>query len=157
MPSCRRVFWQQEMTMSHNSLKKHSELALKAPPDTPIPAGVWLPPQIRGVPVRVSQDIAITRNPPSVSENVVRINAESDPIGLLIAIANGQPIASFSVNEEGEVLTAYETLPLKERLKVIFHLADKVLPRMQVTKKMGGGEQKDDEWAATLDNAGSRS
>ena len=142
--------------MSHASLKKHSELALKAPPDTPIPAGVWLPPSIRGVDVRVSQDIAITRAPPSVKENVIRIEAESDPIGLLIAIANGQPIANFAVNDEGEVITAYETLPLKERLKVIFHLADKVLPRMQVTKK-AGATPKDDAWEATLDNAGGRS
>ena len=141
--------------MSHESLKKHSELALKAPPDTPIPSGVWLPPSIRGVAVRVSQDVAITRNPPNVKENVIRIEAESDPIGLLIAIANGQPIANFAVNDDGEVITAYETLPLKERLKVIFHLADKVLPRMQVTKKMGG-EKKDDAWQATLDNAGGR-
>jgi hypothetical protein len=151
-----RVSRQQEKVMTHGSLKKHSELALKAPPDTPIPAGVWLPPSIRGEKVRVSQDIAVTRNPPSVTENVIRIEADSDPIGLLIAIANGQPIASFSVNEAGEVLTAYETLPLKERLKVIFHLADKVLPRMQVTKK-SGGKEKDDAWEATLDNASNRS
>jgi hypothetical protein len=106
--------------------------------------------------VRVSQDIAITREAPSVKENVIRIASESDPIGLLIAIANGQPISTFAVNEDGEVVTAYETLPLKERLKVIFHLADKVLPRMQVTKK-SGTTPKDDAWEATLDNAGGRS
>ncbi len=141
--------------MSHESLKANSELALKAPPDTPIPSGVWLPPSIRGQDVRVSHEIAVTREAPSVSENVIRINSEADPIGLLIAIANGQPISTFAVNDEGEVITAYETLPLKERLKVIFHLADKVLPRMQVTKKTGGAP-KDDEWQATLDNAGGR-
>ncbi len=141
--------------MSHQSLKANSELALKAPPDTPIPSGVWLPPSIRGQDVRVSQDVLVTRDAPSVAENVVRINSESDPIGLLIAIANGQPISTFAVNADGEVETAYETLPLKDRLKVIFHLADKVLPRMQVTKKMGG-EEKDDAWEATLSNAAER-
>lgn len=142
--------------MSHNTLKANSELALNAPPDTPVPSGVWLPPTIRDHKTRVSQDVAITRDPPSVSENVVRINSEADPIGLLIAIANGQPVSTFAVDEDGKVQIAYETLPLKERLKVIFHLADKVLPRMQVTKK-SGDKPSDDTWEATLDNAGARS
>ncbi len=141
--------------MSHGTLKKNSELALNAPEGAAIPSGVWLPPTIRDEPVRVSHDVAITRDPPSVQENVIRINGESDPIGLLIAIANGQPISTFAVNEAGEVEIAYETLPLKERLKVIFHLADKVLPRMQVTKKTGA-DPKDDEWQATLDTASNR-
>lgn len=141
--------------MSHNTLKANSELALNAPPDTPVPSGVWLPPTIRDHKTRVSHDVAVTREPPTVSENVVRINGESDPIGLLIAIANGQPISTFAVNEAGEVEIAYETLPLKERLKVIFHLADKVLPRMQVTKKTSG-DTKDDTWEATMDTAANR-
>lgn len=141
--------------MSHSQLRKNSELALNAPEGAPVPQGVWLPPTLRDQPLRVSQEVAITKKPPTVVENVVRINGEADPIGLLIAIANGQPISTFTIAEDGEVIMAFETLPLKERLKVIFHLADKVLPRMQVTKKLGG-EGKDDEWEATMDNAGSR-
>lgn len=141
--------------MTRETLKRNSELALKAPPDTPVPSNVWLPPSIRGHELRVSQDVAVTREAPSVQENMVRISNESDPIGLLIAIANGQPISTFAINEEGEVITSYETLPLKDRLKVIFHLADKVLPRMQVTKKIVS-EGGDTEWQATLDNAAER-
>lgn len=141
--------------MSHETLKANSELALNAPEGAAVPSGVWLPPTIRDKPVRVSHDIAITREPPSIIENTIRINGEADPIGLLIAIANGQPISTFAVNEDGEVEIAYETLPLKERLKVIFHLADKVLPRMQVTKK-SGDKKGDDAWAATLDTASRR-
>lgn len=143
--------------MSHSQLRKNSELAINAPEGAAVPQGVWLPPALRDQPLRVSQDVAITKAPPTVVENVIRINGEADPIGLLIAIANGQPISTFAINEDGEVSIAYETLPLKERLKVIFHLADKVLPRMQVTKKLGDQGGKDDEWSATLDNAGSRS
>ncbi len=141
--------------MSHSQLKRNSELALKAPEGAHVPSGVWLPPKIRDHDVRVSHDIAITREAPSVQENVVRISNESDPIGLLIAIANGQPISTFSVDEDGKVIAAYETLPLKDRLKVIFHLADKVLPRMQVTKKLGEAKG-DDQWEATLTNAAER-
>ncbi len=141
--------------MSHELLKKNSELALNAPEGAAVPSGVWLPPTVRDKPLRVSQDVAITRDPPSISENTIRINNEADPIGLLIAIANGQPISTFAVSEDGKVEIAYETLPLKERLKVIFHLADKVLPRMQVTKKIGG-EKEDDQWEATLTNAAER-
>lgn len=139
--------------MSLSQLQKNSELAIKAPEGAPVPSGVWLPPALRDKKVRVAHDVVVTKAPPSVNENVIRINGESDPIGLLIAIANGQPISTFAVQEDGSVLLEYETLPLKERLKVIFHLADKVLPRMQVTKKLGG-EGKDDEWEATLSNAG---
>lgn len=141
--------------MAHSTLKSNSELALKAPEGTPVPSGVWLPPALRSKPLRIAQQVAVTRAPPTVQENVIRINGEADPIGLLIAIANGQPVATFAITEDGEVETAYETLPLKERLKVIFHLADKVLPRMQVTKKLGT-EGKDDEWEATLTNASRR-
>lgn len=141
--------------MSTSQLKKNSELALNAPEGAPVPSGVWLPPTIREHKVRVSHDIAVTRDPPSVKENIIRINGESDPIGLLIAIANGQPISTFAVNEDGEIEIAYETLPLKERLKVIFHLADKVLPRMQVTKK-SGDKKSDDTWEATMDTASNR-
>lgn len=139
--------------MSHSQLRKNSELALNAPEGAPVPSGVWLPPSLRDKPLRVSQDVAVTTAPPSVQENVIRINGEADPVGLLIAIANGQPISTFAINEDGNVEMAYETLPLKERLKVIFHLADKVLPRMQVTKKIGE-QGKDTEWEATLTNAG---
>ena len=139
--------------MSHSQLRKNSELALSAPEGVPVPQGVWLPPALRDKKLRVAHDVAVTKAPPSVKENVIRINGEADPIGLLIAIANGQPISTFAVAEDGTVLLSYETLPLKERLKVIFHLADKVLPRMQVTKKLGD-QAKDDEWEATLSNAG---
>lgn len=141
--------------MTRETLKRNSELALKAPPDTPVPSNVWLPPSIRDKDVRISQDVAVTRDAPSVQENMVRISTEADPIGLLIAIANGQPISTFAINADGEVETAFETLPLKDRLKVIFHLADKVLPRMQVTKK-SGPEEGDAEWETTLTNAAER-
>ena len=149
-----RVVWQQ-VEMSRSQLQANSELALNAPEGAPVPSGVWLPPILRDKPLRVSQDVAVTRAPPSIKENVVRINGEADPIGLLIAIANGQPISTFTVTEDGEILMSHETLPLKDRLKVIFHLADKVLPRMQVTKKMGA-TPKDDSWEATFTTAGSR-
>lgn len=144
-------------TKGKSVLARNTELALKTPEGAPVPSEVWLPPALRGRDVRVAHDIAVTRDPPSIKENVARINSETDPIGLLTAIANGQPIATFEIDEAGKVIVRYESLELKDRLKVIFHLADKVLPRMSMSFQKK--ERKGDEhsWDATLENAANRS
>lgn len=142
--------------MSKSTLKQNTELALKAPEGAPVPQAVWLPPSVRGNPPRVVQNIAINKDAPSVHDNIIRITENSDPIGMLMAIANGQPVATFSINEDGEVVAAYETLTLKERLGVIRFLADKVLPKMSmvITSPQKPGDK--DAWAATVENAAGR-
>jgi hypothetical protein len=85
---------------------------------------------------------------------VARINDETDPVGLLIAIANGQPVPTVTVDAEGNSSVVYETLPLKDRVQVIKFLSDKVLPRMSVFKKMNTEEGPDGSaWGALLSNA----
>jgi hypothetical protein len=139
------------------SLKQYTEQAIEAPDGQVIPTNVWLPPKIRDRTTRVSHDIAVTRAPPDVNENMARIQAETDPIGLLIAIANGQPVGTFVIDENGQVTVEYETLPLAQRLTVIRYLSDKILPRMSVTKKMPAKEGDGGSWEAVVSNAGERS
>jgi hypothetical protein len=139
------------------SLKAYTEQAIRAPDGQPIPTNVWLPPKIRGHLARVSHDVVITREPPNVAENMARIQAETDPVGLLIAIANGQPVGTFVVSENGDVSVEYETLTLAQRLSVIRYLSDKILPRMSVSKKMPAKEGDGGSWEAVVTNAGGRS
>jgi hypothetical protein len=145
------------MPDGRDTLKRNTELALKAPDEgVIIPQHVFLPPAIRGQDIRVVQDVAVSSAPPSIKDNVIRITEQCDPIGLLMAVAMGQPVACFGVDEDGKVTVNYETLPLKERMQTIRFLADKVLPRMSITKQAPPSEDNA-AWEATLDNAASRS
>lgn len=122
-------------------LEQHTAVALKkVQEDAPVPSHVFLPPAMRKVGV-------FNATPPDVKQQVARVEAEADPVGLLIAIAIGQPVPRFDVNEEGEIKATYETLPLSSRyrLKVIEYLADKVLSRTP-TKQSSG----DESWAAAI-------
>ena len=142
------------MTDGRATLKQNTELAIHAPEGVVIPEHVYLPPAIRGQNVRVIQDIAVRSDPPSIKDNVVRISENCDPIGLLMAVAMGQPVACFGVDEDGNVTVEFETLPLKERMQTIRFLADKVLPRMSLTKQVDKPDNA--AWEATLDNAAER-
>ena len=147
------------MSTGRESIKRNSELAIKAPEGAPVPKHVWLPPSLRDKDIRVVQDVAVTTAPPSVQENIVRITTETDPIGMLMAIANGQPVAAYTVTDEGEVVQTYETLTLAQRLSVIKFLADKVLPKMSMQHTTIDDKRKDDphSWEATVKNAAGRS
>ena len=120
--------------------------------ETAVPEAVFLPPAIRGRIVTTEYEVKGSK-PVDISQHVVRINMETDPVGLLIAIANGQPVPTIRINEQGEQEVIYETLPLKDRVPVIKFLSDKVLPRMSVFKKMEIKTQ-DAGWEALLSNAG---
>ena len=143
------------MADGRQTLKRNTELALKAPEGVIVPEHVFLPPAIRGQDIRVIQDIAVSSAPPSIKDNIVRITEQCDPIGLLMAVAMGQPVACFGVDDQGNVTIEYETLPLKERLQTIRFLADKVIPRMSITKKVDAPVDSA-AWEATLENAASR-
>lgn len=67
-----------------------------------IPPIVYLPAKLRAHDMRLTVDhLRITSDPPTIAENHLRI-AEADPLGLLIAIMNGQPIPSFQLEGQGE-------------------------------------------------------
>lgn len=141
--------------MAKKELKKYTTRAMKLE-DGPIPEAVFLPPAIRGNLVKVAYegDGKVT----SMKDHVVRINYETDPVGMLIALANGQPVPTVKIDRDGNAVTVYETLDLKDRITVIKFLSDKVLPRMSVFKKVEGGDQgpPDEGWGALLTNAAER-
>lgn len=135
--------------MSKKELKRYTTRAMMLEEGS-VPEAVFVPPAMRG---RIVQTQYVTDGKPTKLEtHIVRIQDETDPVGLLIAIANGQPIATIRIDAEGNQTVVYETLDLKDRVPVIKFLSDKVLPRMSVNKKMEPG--KDASWEATLSNVG---
>lgn len=117
-----------------------------------IPPAVYLPPAIRGKQVQVTYK-GTRATPVSIQDNMARINMEVDPIGQLSAIANGQPLAFFEVDETGKVTVSYATASMTQRISILHRLADKVLPKISVTKKV---DEKDASWTATIENAATR-
>jgi len=137
--------------MSKRNLKKYTTRALKLEEGN-VPQAVFVPPAMRGK--AVLTQYVINDKPVDIQQHVVRIQQECDPVGLLIAIANGQPVPTVTIDESGEPTAAFETLPLKDRITVIKFLSDKILPRMSINKKIEKGQ--DDVWEATLSNASER-
>lgn len=136
--------------MSKRELKRYTTRAMKLEEGS-VPEAVFVPPAMRG---RLVQTQYVTNGKPiRLEQHIVRIQDEADPVGMLIAVAMGQPIPTTTINDDGEAITKFETLPLKDRIPVMKFLSDKVLPRMSVNKKIEPG--KDDAWEATLENAGS--
>jgi len=137
--------------MSKKELKKYTTRAMKLE-DGSIPQAVFVPPAIRGKMVQVQY--VTDGKPVTIEQHVVRIQDEADPVGMLIAVAMGQPIPTFKINDQGEMEVQYETLPLIDRVPVMKFLSDKVLPRMSVNKKID--KSGDSGWEATLSNAAER-
>ena len=136
--------------------EKYTAAALKAVDEgEQVPAHVYMPPALRE-----NQDVQyIFKNkPPSIDQHLARIEAEADPIGLLIAIAIGQPVPEFTVREDGSVGVDFQTLPINNRyrMKAIEYLADKVMPSMTMSKKHTKKSDGSEAWEATLTAAAGR-
>lgn len=111
-------------------LKSHVELNVDdALEGSEIPAAVFLPPAIKNKRIQVIYQ-SDDPEPVDVKAQIVRIQSQLDPIGMMMAIAAGQPVATFRVGTDGKVTIEYETLSLKDRLSLIMRMGDKVLPRM---------------------------
>lgn len=136
--------------------EKYTAAALKAVDEQEhVPGHVYMPPAFRE---KKDVQYIFKNKPPSIDQHIARIEAEADPVGLLIAIAIGQPVPEFSVGPNGEVIVDYQTLPINNRyrMKAIEYLAEKVMPTstktMKHTKKSDGSEA----WEATLTAAANR-
>ena len=139
-------------------IDQYTERAMAAAIDKePIPAGVYLPPAIRGKSVNVAYQIPKDAVAVDIKSNMVKITAEADPIGQLTAIANGQPVVFFDVDSNGKIVKKYETASMTQRIRLLLWLGDRVMPRISVTKKYGDKDALEDgegdEWAATIENA----
>lgn len=72
----------------------------------------------------------------TVQENLLKIQQEADPIDFLIRVQRGELIPVQSVTDDGEVVTAYETAALADRIGVAKFMAAKVLPTLTVTQHL---------------------
>jgi hypothetical protein len=84
--------------MSKKELKRYTTRALKLEQGS-VPEAVFVPPAMRG---RLVQTQYVTDGKPTKLEtHIVRIQDEADPVGLLIALANGQPVPTVKISEDG--------------------------------------------------------
>lgn len=135
-------------------IDQYTERAMAADIENePIPPTVYLPPAIRGKKTRVAYQ-ASNATPVDIRQSMARITMEVDPIGQLSAIANGQPVAFFEVNEKGETTVAYATASMTQRISLLRYLGDKVLPKISMTKDLN--KKPDESWSATIENAAER-
>ena len=130
----------------------NSEVKLK--PSHVVP-DAYLPPALRDGALRV----AVLRGDaklPTADEELERVKLLCDPIGQIIAAANGQPFVSFHVKGD-EVVAEYHTRTVDQRFALLRWLGERSVPKMSTQRparrKEGGDE---DGWAATLDNAATR-
>ena len=136
--------------------EKYTDAALKAvDQEEHVPAHVYMPPALRNA--QPAQYI-FKNKPPDIDQHLARIEAEADPIGLLIAIAIGQPVPEFSVGKDGDVEVTFQSLPVNNRyrMKAIEYLADKVMPTVTQTRKHTKKSDGQETWEATLTAAAGR-
>ncbi len=81
-----------------------------------------------------TMEIVRRTEPPQVGESIVRIINDCDPIGFLDDIVNGKAIQCHIVEEDGNILTVYETPGLNKRIEVAKFLAERFLPKVAVVK-----------------------
>ena len=98
-----------------------------------------------------------------VKENMLRIAEHADPIGFLIAVAQGVPVPHFYVDQEGDdkenaaILQDYVVLDLKQRVEIMKFLAERIAPRLSV-QTIHDSSKSDDpaSWASITLRAAER-
>lgn len=100
----------------------------------PLAPAVFIPPGVRALLAdnRVARDAIAhhlneTFKPPTVQDDVVRIQRDLDPIGMAIAIAQGMAIPVYVPQDKG-IVVKYVQVSTRERLKLLNRLMDRVLP-----------------------------
>lgn len=142
-------------TVSKETFKAFSERAIEAvAQDKRIPPLVFLPRTYRHQPFRLTADnLCLRVDPPTIQDNLASI-AAADPVGMCIAIMQGQPIPAFHVTEDGEIEISYMTPDFDSRKEMAKFLALKVTP-VWLQNKNGGraqGAKKDEKtWEALME------
>lgn len=121
-----------------------------------IPAVVHMPPMLSDGKVLTTYEGYDKIHKATIEQNRIRIQQECDPLGQLMAIANGLPVAAFVVKEgedgQPEVSVIYQTADLKTRISLLTAMVDKIMPNASVVeatdpKKNKPDDPKDDNWA----------
>ena len=133
------------------SLESYTERAIRATESgTLIPPLVYIPMRMRSRLSRTMEDgLTVTTNPATLEENQLRI-ANADPIGMLIAIMQGQPIPSFEIRSSKEpgtlaVFTDFVVADLPLRSEIAMKLA--------AMQRKGTVKQDDAEYEAMIASA----
>ncbi len=143
-------------TRRRETFDEYTERAIRATETGKlIPPIVYLPKMLRGQKVRLTVDnLALTRDPPTIKENHLRI-AEADPVGFLLAIMHGQPIPSFRVTKNGSIEIDYEVPDMARRERVAKWLGSRVTLRLAPDAQNSDHKtQNIDGWDAMVANAG---
>lgn len=120
-----------------------------------IPQGVYLPPVFAGGKLMTSYEGYERVHKATIDENRIRIQVECDPLGQLMAFANGLPIPSLVVSEgddgQPEIKVIYHTADLKTRVALLSAMLDKVMPNASVVeatnpKKKSDDDKENDNW-----------
>ena len=82
--------------------------------------------------VRVHEASSVSR----ISDQLVRIEQEADPLGFLIAVQRGDLIPVHVVTDEGEVHTTYQQASVNDRITIAKFMVNKILPSLSVTKHL---------------------
>jgi hypothetical protein len=87
---------------------------------------------------------------PDVEAMRQRIADECDPLGQLIALANGMPVVNFVIKQKDgkpEVELTYESASMTQRIAILEKLRDKLVPNISMNQpKKKEEEPEDDEW-----------
>ena len=113
-----------------------------------LPPEVYVPPTIRGK----RSKAVVVQVPVDISEHIVRITNDGDPLGQLIALMNGQPVPSFVVKEDGTLDVVLQTATVAQRISIAKWLGDRIMPKTNLTLR----KDLDNDWEASLRNAAAR-
>lgn len=119
-----------------------------------IPQAVYLPPALADGKLLTTYEGYDKIHKATIEENRIRIQVECDPLGQLMALANGLPVPSLVVKEgdDGtpEVVVQYQTADLKTRIALLTAMMDKIMPNASVVEasnpKKKSDDDKDDNW-----------
>lgn len=123
---------------------------------------VWMPPVIAGKETQVIEQVKASKaGMIDIRQNLVRIQSEVDPIGMLMAIVAGIPIPCYHIvsNEKGDSVLecTMETLDLEKRAKYAQWLGERIVPKMSANQKPVSPQEPDGAgYAALIEGAASR-
>lgn len=127
---------------TEHALKEMKDFKHKTTLNRRLPAAVFLPPMIR------QQEFFVKYfekgEAPDFKDNLMRVIQECDPIAQLIAMANGQPIASFNITTQGDVMCRAIPVPMDTRIEILKWLAREVFLRLPKKPNPVGRPKSDD-------------
>jgi hypothetical protein len=88
---------------------------------------------------------------PDVDALRLRIHNEADPLGALIAIANGEPLLFRDVDAEGTATIRQEHVSVSARLQVLRDLKDVLVPKVSRNDPTLSDQRQSREWEALVE------